>query len=654
MNGAGYALLSLVSVAAFAGFVLPLLGRLLGRQVLIRSGMAALYAVLGLAVAAMLLLLAAFLTRDFGNLYVYEHSSRALSGVYTVSALWAGNAGSLLLWLLLMAIFTVVAVRGGAKRDPGSAPYLMAVLSFISLFFSLLVLFGPRCNPFVANSMQPGPADGLGLNPMLRNPGMIIHPVALYLGYVAMAVPFGLVVAGLAGGSPTSSWVGAVRRWALVGWLFLTIGNVVGAWWAYVTLGWGGYWAWDPVENASLIPWLTATALLHSAIVAHRRQRQRIWMVSLAAITFLLTVFGTFLTRTGVAASVHAFTEPRLIAWFAVFMVLMLLLPVGLMVRRYALLRASGEPSGLFSDDSNILYTVVLLSVVTFLILWGVVYPPIAQSITGREFVFGTGFFDSVTAPLGLVLLLLLVVCALSTSLRGSRRRLLYGVLAAGAVGLAVLVVLLSAGVRKGYPVVAFALCGTAIVATVVMFARGWRSRRRYGAVLVHLGLLILVIGLAGSWAYKQSVEGQLALGESLTLGKLQIAYQDLQLQAENNTDRSVTRATLALSVGGEKEGQLAPSLEYYPASDQTWTRVARRTSLAGDVYVSLLSVDTNTKTADFRLEYHPLIIWLWIGGGVMSLGALVALWSLRRRRPAKPSCAAPADAATGDSARGG
>jgi cytochrome c-type biogenesis protein CcmF len=366
-------------------------------------------------------------------------------------------------------------------------------------------------------------------------------------------------------------------------------------------------------------------------------------MVSLAAITFLLTIFGTFLTRTGVAVSVHAFTEPRLIAWFAVFMVLMLLLPVGLLVKRYATLRSSGEPSGLFSDDSNILYTVVLLSIITFLILWGVIYPPIAHSLTNREFVFGTGFFDSVTAPLGLVLLLLLVVCALASSLRGSRRRLVFGGLGVAAAGLVVLVVLLSAGVRKGYPVAAFVLCGAAIAATALMFARGWRNRRRYGALLVHLGLLILMIGLAGSWAYKQSVEGQLALGESLTLGELKIDYQDVQLQAENNTDRSVTRATVGLSIDGKNEGQLSPSLEYYPASDQTWTRVARRTSLAGDVYVSLLSVDSGSKTADFRLEYHPLIIWLWIGGGVMSLGALVALWSLRRRR--RPAGAAPGGA---------
>ncbi len=601
MNGAGNALLAVAAVASLAGLLLPLLGRSRGRPALVRAGMWALYAVLAAVVADMLVLLGGFLSRDFGNLYVYEHSSRALSWVYTVSGLWAGNAGSLLLWLLLMALFAVVAARGGRKRDAGSVSYLVSVLSLMNLFFSLLVLFGPQCNPFVANPVATTPADGLGLNPMLQNPGMIIHPVALYLGYVAMAIPFALMVAGLANRSPLAGWITGVRRWALIGWLFLTIGNVVGAWWAYVTLGWGGYWAWDPVENASLIPWLTVTALLHAALMAQRRQRQQIWMVSLVSATFLLTIFGTFLTRTGVAASVHAFTEHGLIAWFVVFMVVMLVLAITLIVMRRAALRGPDGTSPLFGESSNIFYTVVLLSVLTFLILWGVVFPPIAQSLYGRDVLLGTGFFDAVAAPLGLLLLLLMVVCSLVAASRGSRRWKVIGPCVAGGVGLVVLVVLLAAGVRKGYPVAAFALTGAAVASVAMMFARGWRNRRRYGALLVHIGLLTLVIGLAGSWSFKDSVERELAVGDSLSLGKTQIVYQSLDTQPAGVTDKEVTRATLGLSIDGKPAGELVPALEYYPANDQTWTRVARRTSAAGDVYV--IATRGGRRRADHRPE---------------------------------------------------
>jgi cytochrome c-type biogenesis protein CcmF len=640
VSGTGYALLTIAALASFAGLLFPVFGHILGRARLNRIGTWTSYLVLLVVAAAMLLLLAAFLARDFGNAYVYEHSSRALSGIYTVSALWAGNAGSLLLWLLLMAIFTVVASLGGRRRDPASAPYLTATLSAITCFFALIVLFGPRCNPFAANSLTPTPVDGLGLNPMLKNPGMVIHPVALYLGYVAMAVPFALVVAGLIAGTPMRLWIGAVRRWALIGWLFLTIGNVVGAWWAYVTLGWGGYWAWDPVENASLIPWLTGTALLHVAAAAQKRKRLRVWTVSLAALTFLLTIFGTFLTRSGVAQSVHAFEDSGLIPWFAVFLVLMLALSLAVIVKRAGSLKTDVQSSSLFGESSNLLYTAVLLCVMTFFILWGVIFPPIASALGRGDVLLGEGFFNAVTAPLGLLLLALLVLCTLMTPIHHNKRHRTVDLTLLAVVFVVVLAVLLAAGVRKVYPLAAFVLSAMAVAAVLLMFGRDLRNHRRYGALLVHLGLLILVVGLAGSWAYKQSVEQDLAVGETLTLGEFQVQYEDLNFQAQNNSDRSVTQAVLMLFVNGRSRGEIRPSLDYYPASDQVWTRVARRTSLTGDVYVSLLAVETDGKSISLRLESHPMIVWLWIGGAIMSLGSLLALWSVRPRRREAPAAA--------------
>jgi cytochrome c-type biogenesis protein CcmF len=637
VSGAGNVLLALAAIASLIGLSFSLTGRILGRRLYARAGMWAVYGTLVAAAAASLLLLGAFLARDFSNLYVYEHSSRALSVAYTISAFWAGNAGSLLLWLLLLTAFAVAAGRGAWRRDAASAPCATAALSVMSLFFSLLLLFGPSCNPFSRNPVSPTPADGLGLNPMLQNLGMIIHPVALYVGYVAMAVPFALMVAGLAGGRPLAMWLAALRRWVLVGWLFLTIGNVVGAWWAYVTLGWGGYWAWDPVENASLIPWLTATALLHAVITVQRKGRQRVWVVCLASVTFLLTVFGTFLTRSGVAASVHAFQESGMIPWFVVFMVAMLALAVTVIVWRLPSLRGDGSVAPLLGESSIFLYTNLVLSVITFVILWGVVFPPIVRALGGGEVSLGTDFFNVVTAPLGLVLLLLMTVCTLVRWAHGSLRRLELGALGIGAVGLVALALLVALGVRKGYPVAAFALSAMTIAAIGLRFVRG--SRRRYGSFLVHLGLAILVIGLAGSWAYKQSVEGDVAKGGSLSLQNVQVVYQDLR--AAEKPGKSETWAVLALSLGGASKGELQPTLEFYPAADQLWTRVARHSSLGGDVYVSLLAVNAQTGTISLRLEVHPLINWLWIGGVVMALGGAIALWPGRGRRrkvPAMPS----------------
>lgn len=633
MSLAGELLLGLAALASLAAVALSVAGRLLRRPRWSLLGRWALGGTLVAASGAVLLLLTAFLARDFSNLYVYEHSSRSLSLIYTVSALWAGNAGSLLLWLFLLAAMAVAAARGAWGRSPLSAPYLIATLSAMTLFFSLLLLFGPGCDPFTRNPASPLPSDGLGLNPMLRNPGMVVHPLALYLGYVAMAVPFAVLVAGLVNGEAVAAWIAPLRRWALAGWLFLTVGNVLGAWWAYVTLGWGGYWAWDPVENASLVPWLTVTALLHTVIMVERRDRHRLWMASLASITFLLTVFGTFLTRSGVVASVHAFSESGMIPWFASFLLAMLVLAAAVIGWRLPLLRGDARPTPLLSEPFTFLCTEVLLSVITFVILWGMVFPAVVHALGGGEFALGAEFFNAGTAPLGLLLVLLMALCPLVRASRGSRSRLGWDLLVTGGFGLLVLMILFTLGVRKPYPLAAFGLASMLIATIVLTFARdrsARRVRRRYWALLVHLGLAVLVIGIAGSWSYKQSVEGDLAQGQSLALGNVQVTYQEV-LPGES-ADKTEARARMALSVDGQSAGELLPSLEYYPASDQLWTRVARRSSLAGDIYVTLLAVALEDDAVSLRLEVHPLIGWLWVGGGIMALGGVIALWPARRR----------------------
>ena len=656
MSQAGEVLLALAALTSFVALLSSLVGRFGRRPRAEHIGLWSLYALLVMVSGAFLLLLAAFLAHDFSVQYVYEHSSRALSAWYTVSALWAGNAGSLLLWLLMLAAFAVSAARrarireGEAPAGGSMVPYLVATLSAMGLFFSLLLLFGPSNNPFAANTVA-SPVDGLGLNPMLQNPGMVIHPLALYAGYVATAVPFALLVAGLTSKAAFATWLGALRRWTLAAWLFLTIGNVVGAWWAYVTLGWGGYWAWDPVENASLIPWLTATALLHATVVAQRKGQQRVWMASLTAITFLLTIFGTFLTRSGVAASVHAFEEPAMIPWFVTFMVIMLILAVAVITRGFTSLRKGSVPAPALSEPSSFVYTNILLSVITFVILWGVVFPPIYQAIGGGKVVLADNFFDVVTAPLGLVLLALMSYCPFLRTARASWRRASIEAGITTGVGVVALVLLVALGVHKVYPAGAFTLAAMTITTILIMYVQGyralrrqkrgnpvadfgrlvWGNRRRYGGFLVHLGLAVLIIGLEGSWSYKQTAEGDLAVGNSLSLRNVQVVYKDFKVSS--GPDRSENRAILTLLIDGHSAGELRPSLDYYPATDTTWTRVARRSSLGGDVYVSILGIGNQGETVSLRLELHPLINWLWVGGAIMALGGLIAMWPGRESR---------------------
>jgi cytochrome c-type biogenesis protein CcmF len=634
VNQAGMALLGIAALASLAGLFLSLAGDRRRSAGWTRAGRYSLYVLLGAAAAAMLVLLAAFLSHDFSNVNVYGHTSRALSVAYTISALWAGNAGSLLLWLLLLAVFAVIAVRSAQRRDPGFAAMATAILSVMTLFFSLLLLFGPDCNPFAANPVSPTPADGLGLNPQLQNPGMIIHPLALYAGYVVFAAPFALMLAGLVKKLPLDSWIAPVRAWVLVGWLFLTIGNAVGAWWAYVTLGWGGYWGWDPVENASLIPWLTATALLHAVSIARRRNRQKNWMAWLLAITFMLTVFGTFLTRTGVATSVHAFEGAGLIPWFVVFMVIMAALAVVVLVRRSSELRTAPTPGRITDEPVTFVVTNILLSILTFVVFWGVVFPPIVNAVSSRKIELGLKYFNLLSDVLGPIILAVLAFCMLARVARGSWRRLLVDSGIAVVFGIVVLVVLVVAGVTRGFPLVAFTLSAIAVGAIVIATIHtglGWKRRRTYGMLLIHIGLAMVVIAIAGSWAYKTSSEDLLSAGKSLTLGDAQVTF--VKMETTKEPDRDVTRAILDLTLDGKPAGQLVPRLEYYPASDQTWTRVARRSSAEGDIYVTVLATTPADNTVNIRVESHPLIVWLWVGSALMTVGGLVAL--LFGRRPA-------------------
>jgi cytochrome c-type biogenesis protein CcmF len=649
LNGLGYVCLILVTPLCLAGLGLALAAVLTRRRGLMRAAMIAAYAVAALAVIASIVLLVLLVTRDFSNHYVYSYTSRSLSLAYTISAFWAGNAGSILLWLVLMAVFSVVALRQIRREDAPSAPYVAAILLAITAFFSLLTLFGNDSNPFVLVSGGATPADGLGMNPMLQNPGMVIHPVALYLGYVGLAIPFALVMGGLWARTPSAAWLPAVRRWVLVGWFFLTIGNLVGAWWAYVTLGWGGYWAWDPVENASLMPWLTATALVHSVVMMRKRQMLSVWVVILVVVSFLLTIFGTFLTRSGIATSVHAFSDNTFIPWFTVFLLLIVIFSAAVTVFRLSDVRSEKKLDNPLSRESAFLYTNLVLVVMTFVVLWGVLFPVLAGALRGAKVELDPNFFTVVTVPLGLILMFLTGLCPLLPWRGRDRSRLVKDAAWIAGPAVVALVVLLALGLRRVYPLLSFTLAVFAVASITLQYGHGWRNRRkasrtgwlrafggmiwtnrsRYGGFLIHLGVIVVLVGITGSYSFKQVVDGDLSKGGSLDVGRFELTFDGLAL--EQASDHDIARATFTVSHEGRVIGQVHPVKEYYPKSDQVWTRVDRYSTLAGDVYVSLLGYSEAGTGVTIRAEVNPLVGWLWIGAGVMVAGGLVVLWPARR-----------------------
>ncbi|MCZ7665026.1 MAG: cytochrome c biogenesis protein CcsA [Thermoleophilia bacterium] len=379
MNQIGYTALLLAVVISAWGVVAPLIGVRTGRREFVKSGENAAYALGAVVTLASAALLYALVTRDFGVEYVYSYTSRELSWFYTVSAFWAGNAGSMLLWLLILALFTAIVVLQNRRKNRELLPYVVSILMTIALFFSAILAFVKGSNPFALVPAGVVPANGAGLNPMLENPGMVFHPVTTYLGYVGFSIPFAFGMGALITKRLGDFWIRSTRRWTLLAWFFLTAGNMVGAWWAYVTLGWGGYWAWDPVENASFLPWLTGTAFLHSVMIQEKKDMLKVWNMVLIIMTFLLTIFGTFLTRSGVISSVHSFGQSSLGPFFVAFMGLTLVFSLNLLFSRLDLLKSRNELDSFLSRETSFLLNNLILVAMAFTVLWGCSSPSSAR-----------------------------------------------------------------------------------------------------------------------------------------------------------------------------------------------------------------------------------------------------------------------------------
>ncbi len=620
----------------------------------VRSAEAGLHgALLSLTVSAGVLW-TLFLTRDFSVRYVAEYSDQHLSIPLTLSAFWAGQNGSLLFWAWVLAgAATLVTVRY-RHRARDLMPIVVLTLALVLIAFTALVAF--TSNPFERLGFTP--ADGAGLNAMLQNWGMIYHPPATFLGYIGFTVPFAFAVAALVTGRLDSEWVRLVRPWVLWSWILLGVGIILGARWAYTELGWGGYWAWDPVENVSLLPWLTATAYLHTAVLQERRGKLPVWNLALTFTTFAMTVFGTFLVRSGVASSVHAFAESSAGIYLLGLIVAVIVAGVGLITWRLPLLKDGGAPIRGLSRERLIVVTNAVLMVFALAIFWGTLFPVITSVVQGREVTVGEPFFDLVTIPVTLALLVLFglapAVAWRQARTHGLQRRLALPVGAALVVGL---VTALLDGGRHPLTSLTLSLSAFALATIVLEFHHGVhghglrgvgehlprllglfrRDPRRYGGAIVHLGMVLLIIGVALDVTYRSDERHTMTVGDSVEVGRYVLTFEDL------TSEITQTRMSLAATLGvarqsGSDAGSLTTERYLNVNQEDPRTAVGVRSLLREDVYVILQEVDVETETASFSIHLHPGVVWLWLGSALLVLGGLLAL--LRRHR--EPDDTAP------------
>jgi len=602
------------------------------------------YATTGLLALALLALLTAFLDDQFQVEYVFLHSSRALPLYLKVSAVWAGQEGSLLLWSSLQALFAALVVGRPSERTRALVPWASILLSFITAFFVAVTLF--LSNPFTL--LATAPSDGQGLNPLLRHPGMVFHPPALYLGYVGLAVPFAFALAALVT-RRVEDWPIAAHRWTLAAWLFLGMGLLLGMRWAYDVLGWGGYWGWDPVENAGLLPWFTATALLHGTVIQEQRGGFRVWNLLLTIFSFVLVLFGTFTTRSGLIQSVHAFVRSNLGPYFLAGIGLTLVGSLVLMVSRRSVLADPRPLEGLFSRDGMFFLTMVLFLTLTGSVLIGSVLPTITEALTGQRFEASPEWFDRVTGPQFTVLVLLMGVCPLLGRAAGGLRRLRTRGLPAllGAILLTAGAAL--AGFTQPVSLAGFAVIGLAGATTLAEY--GWdaaarirrgneqplqalwrlfgRSRRKYGGYLVHAGVILMALGIVGTRMYSFETEKVLSSGEPVAVGEYTLVFEELRQEPAD--DHLTTRASLSVYRDGTYLTTLQPQMDQYINSEQTVSVPALRTGLREDLYLVLAGWGRDGTTATLKVFVNPLAGFLWLGGLVFLVGGAVALWPAAR-----------------------
>jgi cytochrome c-type biogenesis protein CcmF len=613
-----------------------------GRRRLAASAQNALLAAFGVTAVASLVLLAALLRRDFSFAYVAEHTSRKLPDGYAAASFWGGQEGSLLLWLLILTMFSAAAILLTRRAARTLLPWVVPVLGVVGTFFAFMLV--AVSSPF---DTQAAPADGAGLNPSLQNPYMLAHPPLLYLGYVGLTIPFAFAMGALLARRTDELWIVATRRWTLLAWTFLGVGQLLGAHWAYVEIGWGGYYAWDPVENAALMPWLAATAFLHSVMIQEKRGMLKIWNVLLVVGAFCLSLFGTFLTRSGVLNSVHSFTVTSLGPWFLGFIAVIVAGSVAIVLSRLELLRARTRLESVVSREATFLYNNLLLVALCLTILWGVIYPLLSEAVRGESVTVGPPYYNFFLRVFGLPLLLLMGIGPLVAWRRASLRSLGRTFAWPAAVALGAGIVLLALGAGSSIPgLVGYTFAAFVLASITLEFARGtsarratahegWgkafsslvgRNRRRYGGYVVHAAIVLLAVGVIGSSAYDTKRSALLRPGQSMDVAGYRLTNGQTRYSAAPNLVEG--RATITVERGGNALGTLHPGKNRYLAEQQTSREVAIRSDwITGEDL--FLNADDLRKDGSVRLEasVKPLVNLIWLAGLVFLFGSVVTMW---------------------------
>jgi cytochrome c-type biogenesis protein CcmF len=630
--------------------VIAFAGRWRERPELAATVVRSVYATFGCLAVASIALWKGLIGHDFNIEYVAAYTSRNLPSYYIVTAFWAGQKGSLLLWAVVLSLFACLAQWLTPRRYGHLMPYVAGVTSAVVVFFISVMLFG--ANPFERLAFTP--ADGRGLNPQLQNVGMVIHPPMLYLGYISITIPFAFAIAALLSGRLDVGWIQAIRKWTLISWLFLGIGITLGMWWAYVELGWGGYWAWDPVENASLLPWLTMTAFLHSVMIQEKRGMLKRWNLGLIIGTFLLSIFGTFITRSGVIASVHSFTQSNVGYFFLAFLLVAAILSFTLLYLRWPMLSADVQLESVLSREAAFLFNNLLLVGIAFSVLWGTLFPILSELVRGSKITVGPPFFNRVNVPLGLLLLGLTGIGPLIAWRKASPANLKRQFTGPALAGLSTLAALVAVGMRDFHALVALGLAGFVAGTVAQEFYRGvrarcrmhgesvllalvrlvGRNRRRYGGYLVHVGVLVYFVAFSGM-AFSREMEATLKPGESVEMAspfghRYRLTHVGIsQYEALN---RIVSAATVEIRKDGKRIGLMTSEKRQHVDSFkrptfEPSTEVGILSGLQEDLYVVFAGAVGGTEQAVYRFNINPLVWWVWFGGFVLAFGGIVTMW---------------------------
>jgi cytochrome c-type biogenesis protein CcmF len=658
----GYGALIITFLVALYGIGAALYGLFRHKPAWVDSARNAMLLTFPLLTLSALSIIYLLVTDHYEVEYVASVTSRSMPLYLKVTALWGGQAGSLIFWSWLMSAFASAVTLRKWDRDREFLPWVIVVSLVTLAFFLLLSVFVE--NPFTRLWQLPSgtieeamfqpteavlftPRDGQGLNPLLRHPGMIIHPPMLYLGFVAFVIPYAFAMAALITGRSDDRWIRLTRRWTLWAWLFLSLGLVLGGRWAYDVLGWGGYWGWDPVEIAAFMPWLTGTAFLHSVMIQEKRGMFKQWNMLLIILTYDLVIFGTFLTRSGVLSSVHAFAQSAIGPMFFVFIGITFTASLGLLLHRWSDLKAETEMKSMLSREALFLFNNLLFMGILVVCFWGVIFPLISELVTGQKVTVGPPFYERANAPLMAGLLLLMAVAPLSSwgiaSIK-TLRRLIWG---PAVVAVAVVIAALIYGIRDPIALFGIFLVSLVFSVTVYEYARGVRARskrdgkgllnalvvltarnrRRYGGYIIHVGVAMMAIGIIGIELFQSETQGTVPQGGQIDLGAYTMTYDSLAV-FDAPDGRNVARAVISIEKNGKPIGELYPRRDFYYDSQQPMTIPGVRSTLEDDFYILLVDwMPISSEGATFKVYHNPLVKWMWLGAWVFVVGTLVAAW---------------------------